>query len=229
MPTANKASAKTGARPRKKSLPAARGHHPSAAPELPPTRPATTNPTSLPDGLGIEYDFEASVGYWMVLGSQAFQKALNEELTPHGITFRQCQVLGWLVLDGQLSQTELAGRMMIEPATLVGVLDRMQRNRWISRVSSADDRRRKLIQLDPAARDIWKKIISCARRVRARAVEGLTERQVAALIKSLQVVLGNLSPAPENGAKKSSPKASHDSPPLPPTPFKEVLPVNRRR
>ncbi len=143
--------------------------------------------------MGLEYDFEESVGYWMVLAAQAYQKSLNDELAPHGITFRQCQVLGWLVLEGELSQVDLAARMMIEPATLVGVLDRMQRNQWISRTHSSSDRRRKLIRVDPRAREIWKQVVCCARRVRARAVVGLSKRQSAMLMKSLQHVLNNLS------------------------------------
>ena len=141
----------------------------------------------------LEYDFEESVGYWMVLASQAFQKALNDELAPHGITFRQCQVLGWLILDGNLSQVDLASRMMIEPATLVGVLDRMERDKWISRIATTADRRRKMIQINPQAREIWKKVVCCAREVRARAVQGLSERQVKTLKKTLRTVLGNLS------------------------------------
>lgn len=143
--------------------------------------------------LGLEYDFEESVGYWMVLASQAFQKVLNNELAPHGLTFRQCQVLGWLVLKGPLPQVELANHMMIEPATLVGVLDRMERENWITRTVSESDRRRKKIQVNPEARTIWKQAVRCARRVRARAVEGLTERQASELKKTLRTVLGNLS------------------------------------
>lgn len=150
--------------------------------------PASTAPIP-----GLEYDFEESIGYWMVLASQAFQKVLGDELAPHGLTFRQCQVLGWLVLKGPLPQVELANHMMIEPATLVGVLDRMERENWIARTVSETDRRSKKIQVNPEARAIWKQAIRCARRVRARAVEGLTERQVSELKKTLRVVLGNLS------------------------------------
>ena len=117
----------------------------------------------------LQYDFEESVGYWVMLGGQAFQKALNDELLPHGITFRQSQVLGWLVLEGDLSQVELANRMMIEPPTLVGILDRMERDGWISREACAGDRRKKLIRIRPEAATTWAKIVQCARRVRARA------------------------------------------------------------
>jgi MarR family transcriptional regulator for hemolysin len=140
----------------------------------------------------LEYDFEASIGYWIVLSSQAFQKALNDELAPHGITYRQSQVLGWLALEGELSQVELAARMMIEPATLVRVLDRMERDQWISRSTTSADRRRKVIRANAQATVVWGKVAACARRVRAHAAQGLSERQLNQLKKTLKIVLDNL-------------------------------------
>lgn len=140
----------------------------------------------------LDYDFEESIGYWVVLTAQAIQKALNDELSPHGITFRQSQVLGWLALKGELSQVELAHCMMIEPPTLVGVLDRMERDGWISRESSEIDRRRKIVRANPDAEEVWGKIAACARRVRARASRGLSERQIATLKKLLRSVLENI-------------------------------------
>ena len=34
----------------------------------------------------LEQDFEQSVGYWAHMMARAFERALNEELAPHGIT-----------------------------------------------------------------------------------------------------------------------------------------------
>lgn len=145
--------------------------------------------------LGLNYDFEESVGYWLVLASQAFQKALGDELQPHGITFRQCQVLGWLVLEGELSQGELATRMMIEPATLAGVLDRMERESLVLRRSTVDDRRRKLVRVSAGAKRVWEQAIVCARSVRERAAHGMTPAEVEALKGMLRKVVGNLAEA----------------------------------
>ena len=142
-----------------------------------------------------EYDFEESVGYWLVLAARALQKSLSEELAPHGVTYRQAQVLGWLALEGELSQVALAERMMIEPATLVGVLNRMERDELICRVTSPFDRRRKIVRVSDRAGEIWSKVIVCARRVRGRAVKGLSDRQVKTLRRTLHVVLGNLEAA----------------------------------
>lgn len=138
------------------------------------------------------YDFEQSAGYWLILAARAYQKAFEEELAPHRITYRQAQVLGWLVLDGELSQVELADRMMIEPATLVGVLDRMQRDGLIRRTSVDSDRRKKVIQICDSAGEVWDNVIACGQRVRATATQGLSDRQITTLFKTLQTIMRNL-------------------------------------
>ncbi len=108
------------------------------------------------------YDFDQSIGYWVILAAQAYQKAINNELAPHGITFRQSQVLAWLALDGESSQAQLAARLMIEPPTLVGVLDRMERDGLITRVASSVDRRCKLVRATADAQLVWDQIVDCA-------------------------------------------------------------------
>src|SRR5688572_12651091 len=76
----------------------------------------------------LEYDFNASSGHWICMTAHLYTRAINEELAPRGITYRQWQVLGCLAMWGDLSQVELADRMNIEPASLVPVLDRMERD-----------------------------------------------------------------------------------------------------
>jgi MarR family transcriptional regulator for hemolysin len=149
----------------------------------------------------LEYDFEQSVGYWMIMSAHAYERALNEELAPQGVTFRQCQVLGCLALQGTLSQIELADRMGIEPPTLVGILDRMERDGWIRRDDCPSDRRKKLIRATPEAKPVWSKIVACAKAVRARATRGLTKTQLTMLKELLDAVQQNL------GAKVEAKKA----------------------
>ncbi|NIP84929.1 MAG: MarR family transcriptional regulator, partial [Planctomycetales bacterium] len=127
------------------------------------------------------YDFEQSIGYWLTVATQAYHRAVADRLAPQGITFRQAQVLGWLALEGDLSQGELAQRMMVEPPTLVAILDRMEREGWISRRTSPSDRRRKYVQLNAAAEPGWDRVLESARAIRAEATAGLSERQVETL------------------------------------------------
>ncbi len=141
----------------------------------------------------IEHDFEASIGYWVTISALAFRKALNEELAPHGITFRQSQVLGWLILDGDLSQTELATRMDIEAPTLAGLIDRMEAAGLVARHGCPDDGRRKIVRVEEAAKPVWEKIAACARRLREVATAGLSDEQSQQLREWLRIVHENLS------------------------------------
>lgn len=138
------------------------------------------------------YDFESSIGYWITMSSHSYQQTLNDELAPFGITFRQFQVLAWLAYDGELSQSELARRMMIEPPTLVGILDRMQREGWLERTHCSADRRRKRLALKAAAEPVWLKVVSCLTRVREQATHGMSEEEVSTLKRLLGKVQDNL-------------------------------------
>jgi DNA-binding MarR family transcriptional regulator len=136
----------------------------------------------------LQYDFEESIGYWVVMTAHALQRALNEELARHGITFRQWEVLAWLALQGELAQAELAERMGIEAPTLAGILDRMQRDGWIVRRTCPTDRRKKLVRPTRQVKPVWSRMVQCAHRVRTRAVERIDPEQ----IEQLKTLLGTM-------------------------------------
>ncbi|MCA9236550.1 MAG: MarR family transcriptional regulator [Planctomycetales bacterium] len=138
------------------------------------------------------YDFENSVGFWLVGAHQAYMRAFNERLAPQGVTFRQAQVLGWLAVEGPQSQADLACRMLIEPPSLVGVLDRMERDGWIERRACPQDRRKKLVAALPAAGRVFKRITQVGREMRAKATAGLTDREVETLRTLLARVQQNV-------------------------------------
>ena len=139
----------------------------------------------------LQYDFEESIGYWLTLAHHAYMDVLKNRLAPQGITYRQAEILGWLALEGPLSQAELASRMLIEPPSLVGTLDRMEVSGLLVRKICPEDRRKNQIHLLPAAEGMWEQIAHCARQVRAQAIEGLTEKEVATLKTLLKKVRNN--------------------------------------
>jgi len=140
----------------------------------------------------LQYDFEESVGYWITITSHFYQDALNQELIPYGITFRQFQVIGWLVYEGPLSQVELAERMMVEPPTLVRILDRMERDQWIKRESDPDDRRRKVVKVCPEAKPVWSQMVACLNQLRKKATQGMSNEDIDTLKSLLMQVQKNL-------------------------------------
>ena len=140
----------------------------------------------------LEHDLDESLGVWITLAAEAYRKALTEELAPHGFTFRQCQVLGLLAFEGPQPQNVLADKMRVEPPTLVGILDRMERDGWIQRKACEVDRRKKLIHPTELAEPVWQSILQCGRRVRAKASQGLSPDQLSQLREMLEIVQTNL-------------------------------------
>lgn len=140
----------------------------------------------------IKYDFEESVGYWITLTHQSYFRTLESALAPHGITYRQAQVLAYLSIEGPLSQAELACRMMVEPPSLVGVIDRMEAGGLLERRPCPDDRRKKIIYPLASANRVWKKVVKCGKAVRAQATQNLSEREQATLKRLLKKVRDNV-------------------------------------
>lgn len=140
----------------------------------------------------LQYDFEDSVGYWIFATAHEMQRRMNEELSAHGITLRQWEVLVWLSFSGENSQSELAQRMHIEAPTLVGVLDRMERDGWIQRVPDEHDRRKKMIRPTEQVESVWARMVECAKRVRREATAGLLGEDLSKVRDVLAAMRRNL-------------------------------------
>ncbi len=153
----------------------------------------------------LQFDFERSVGYWVFATAHEMGCAMNEELQAHGITYRQWEVLAWISYMGELSQTDLAERMGIEAPTLVGVLDRMERDGWIQRIQSETDRRKKLIRPTERVAPVWAETVTCALRVRARATKGLSDEQLRSLRDILAAIRQNLTALPAGASTSAAP------------------------
>lgn len=158
----------------------------------------------------LQFDFENSVGYWVFSTAHELACAMNEEFQSLGVTKRQWEVLAWISFAGELSQSELAEKMGIEAPTLVGVLDRMERDGWIVRVPSSTDRRKKLIHPTERVEPVWARMVERGLQIRARATEGISEADIVHLRQTLSRMRHNLSksrqtkPAAEVAARASA-------------------------
>lgn len=150
----------------------------------------------------LQFDFDKSVGYWVFATAHQLACAMNEELQSLGITHRQWEVLAWLSYESNLAQSELAERMGIEAPTLVGVLDRMERDGWIVRVPSETDRRKKLIRPTERVEPVWAQMVQCGLRVRTKATQGLSEEQLKNLRLTLTTMRRNLLNRPPSPASQ---------------------------
>lgn len=156
----------------------------------------------------LEFDFENGIGFWICLTSHAMRRDMNVELAREGITFRQWEVLACVAL-GDETQTQIAERLGIEAPTLVGVLERMERDGWLERHCCTEDRRKKRIRVTRQVEKVWARMVECAHRVRARARVGLSDDDIRILKTLCEKIRQNLESPQGNMArgerKNSSP------------------------
>ena len=78
----------------------------------------------------------------------------EDPLAALGLSGRQYTVLAILSADAPPSQLELAGMCGLLPAQIVNVIDELERRGFVARQRSETDRRRSLVTLTEAGREI---------------------------------------------------------------------------
>lgn len=159
----------------------------------------------------LEFDFKNSLGFWVCSVAHLLRRDMNAELHREGITYRQWEVLACLAL-GDTTQAEISDRLGIEPPTLVGVLERMERDGWLTRTVSFDDRRVKVITVSQKAETVWNRMVECALRVRAKARIGISDAEYDMLCQLLDRIQCNLDNGTSAAIDINSPESRIDAP-----------------
>lgn len=71
----------------------------------------------------------------------ALKGRFHARLAEHGLTFPQAMILRALHKEGRRTARELADAMCVTPANITGILDRLERDRLVTRSRNPDDRR----------------------------------------------------------------------------------------
>jgi DNA-binding MarR family transcriptional regulator len=108
------------------------------------------------------------------------------------LTLSQCRVLFYLSRNEGINQIQLALLTETDPMTLVRILDRMEKDRWIERRADPDDRRARRLYLQAAATPILEQIWKMVDHSRTEAMAGLGAADQKLLIDLLERVRANL-------------------------------------
>jgi len=111
-------------------------------------------PTNRSQEPGSIDDLRVHMSWWLVGTGRAWHNLLDEQLRFSGQTQPRWRVLAWAQLLPGLNQTELAERMSVTSATLVGIVDGLVKQGLLERRESPDDRRIKELHLTPAAHPV---------------------------------------------------------------------------
>ncbi len=141
----------------------------------------------------IKYDFENSIGYVVNATAKAFQRSLDVELRKNvGVTLGQWRVVWALMLQPGLTQKDLAEKVGIEGATLVPIIDKMEKENLLKRKPDSNDRRANRIYLTPKADSLWESMIECAIRIRKSSTKNISDADMQLTLETLRKISKNL-------------------------------------
>ncbi len=96
--------------------------------------------------------YEDCICFLFAKANQKAQALLKQTLKPYGLTAVQILILEALWEDEGLTAGELGKRLVLDNATLSGVLDRLAASGWLTKETDASDKRALKIFLSPKAR-----------------------------------------------------------------------------
>src|SRR3712207_1479847 len=132
-------------------------------------------------GIGIE-----RLGFLVVETARSWRYCLDQRLKPLGLSLGKWTTLAHLAWGAdKLTQKEVAARIGIEEPTLVGILDRLQQDGWVTRKSHTEDRRCKTVHLEPRAAEVIDNIFSTAKELRHELIADISKRDLETCIAVL--------------------------------------------
>ena len=124
--------------------------------------------------------------------ARLLRRELDERLAYQGLTGVQLGLLSRLARSEGLVQAELGRSMAIEPATLTGIVQRLEREDWLTRSCDAGNRRLQRVWLTEKARTALPALLRVQARYRRRALSGLDAAELSQLENLLGRIEGNL-------------------------------------
>jgi MarR family transcriptional regulator for hemolysin len=139
-----------------------------------------------------------TIGQLLHETARVWRHKLDQRLQPLGLSQAKWRTIAHLA-HGHLTQCDLAQRLSIEEPTLARLLGKLEKERWIKRESSADDRRCKTVHLQPKSSALLHQIEETARDLRHELLETIPARDLQTCMRVLTKVRNRAASVSING------------------------------
>jgi MarR family transcriptional regulator for hemolysin len=133
--------------------------------------------------------------------ARAWRLKLDERLKPMGLSQAKWRTLLHLSIAPEtLTQAEIAERLGIEEPSLVTLLHRLEREGWITRTNSSQDRRCKMVLLARRAQRVISQINAAAEKLRHELLENVSPAELHTCARVLRQICERAEEKNGNGA-----------------------------
>jgi MarR family transcriptional regulator for hemolysin len=132
--------------------------------------------------------------------ARLYTRRFEERAQTLSLQLAQCKALILLAENEGVSQARLSEISEIDPARLVGILDRLEADGWAQRRRRPGDRRVRSLAVTENAKPVLQLIWSVISETYAEALQGLSTEEIGTMAKVLECVHSNLSARRSLGA-----------------------------
>lgn len=141
------------------------------------------------------FDFESKPPYWVNRLAFLVRSELQHEFRKAGyeLTPEEWALLMVLWQRSPLSVGNLADLTLRDRTTVTRLLDGLEHKGFVERSSDAEDRRRLNVSVTTAGRSLSKPLSKLANGLIRRSTKGVSEKDIANCMATLQAMVKNLS------------------------------------
>ncbi len=132
------------------------------------------------------------------VGGQA-EALISSVARRHGLSHAALNALA--VIEGNaapMAAGEVGARMHITSGTMTSVLDTLERNGYIERLTDPDDRRRVLVEVTPEAQAVLNRLLPEVVQTTTSVLAGLDDKELRDLLGTLARIRDAIAAAPED-------------------------------
>lgn len=116
----------------------------------------------------------------------------REMRSQYGITGRQCNILRSLFINGPTSSVDLSRRLYVTPSNITGIIDRLEKKGFVSRVKKEGDRRVSLITLTESGNELSRSIPDSIENKMISELADLDTEHVKFLAMAMKQILNTI-------------------------------------
>lgn len=151
-----------------------------SAPVLPepPTEAGEASPTG-------DYRLGRQIGFLLRRAHQYATEVFQAKIGDRNLTPQQFSVLITLLEQREIAQTRLGGLTAMDPATVLGVVQRLAQRGLVAVRTDPDDGRRRLVQLTRDGHELARELVAIGPAISSETLEGLSDKEQRELLRLL--------------------------------------------
>lgn len=137
-------------------------------------------------------DLKESIGLLLKTSAKTWEKAADMELSEQfGLAGAKWKIIVALSLKEGITQKHIANMVFVEAPTLVPVIDKMEKEGYLTRQVDPKDRRNNLIFMTRKSKDIVDPIIDCILEIRNMGLNKISKKDMEIAKKVLSQIVSN--------------------------------------